>query len=164
MNSPVLDLPARHGFVVKLKPLEVNDQSVWQALDAAALDCIHLLPQIYDQRQVCIHTILTLPQGNYHICTVQATQKAQLREARGAMNHLSAGFLAKVLVVAFHQLALHVQVQRLLQCLLPPDVQTQLYQTNKLVKLLITPALTLCMQRSGAGSELSTNTLHLPIT
>jgi len=40
--SPVLDLPACHGLVVKLKALEVNDQGVRQALDAAALHSIHL--------------------------------------------------------------------------------------------------------------------------
>lgn len=44
MDLPILDLPACHGLVVKLKPLEVDDKRVWQALDAAALDCIHLLP------------------------------------------------------------------------------------------------------------------------
>lgn len=40
--APVLDLPARHGLIVKLKALEVNDQGVRQALDAAALHSIHL--------------------------------------------------------------------------------------------------------------------------
>ena len=40
--SPVLDFPACHGLVVKLKALEVNDQGVRQALDAAALHSIHL--------------------------------------------------------------------------------------------------------------------------
>ncbi len=40
--SPVLDLPACHGLVVKFKALEVNDQGVRQALDAAALHSIHL--------------------------------------------------------------------------------------------------------------------------
>ncbi len=40
--SPILDLPACHGLVVKLKALEVNDQGVRQALDAAALHSIHL--------------------------------------------------------------------------------------------------------------------------
>lgn len=40
--SPVLDLPACHGLIVKLKALEVNDQGMRQALDAAALHSIHL--------------------------------------------------------------------------------------------------------------------------
>lgn len=48
--SPVLDLPTRHGFIVKLKPLKVDDQSMWQALYAAAFDCIHLLIPCMYQR------------------------------------------------------------------------------------------------------------------
>ena len=40
--SPALDLPSGHGFKVKLKALEVDDQRVRQHLQAVALDGIHL--------------------------------------------------------------------------------------------------------------------------
>lgn len=91
-------------------------------------------PHKYGQRQVYVHTIVTLPQGNYH--TYKQPRKHNSYRDKRSKKHLSAGFLTEVLVVAFHQLALHIQIQRLLQRLLAPDVQTQLYQTNKLVKLL----------------------------
>ena len=50
---PVLDLPAGHCLIVKLKALEVNDQGVWQALDAAALHSIHLRHSSTQSRMQC---------------------------------------------------------------------------------------------------------------
>ena len=39
---PVLYFPPRHGLIIKLKALQMNDQCMWQDLDTASLDSVNL--------------------------------------------------------------------------------------------------------------------------
>ena len=50
--------------------------------------------------------------------------------------HLSTSLLAEILVVSLHELALHIEVQRLFQAALAPDIQANLpHDRSMFVKL-----------------------------
>lgn len=83
------------------------------------------LAHIATQDTVATHTIMP---------KISRTGRVTARDSCRDTAHLLASFLTEILIVPFHQFALHIQVQRLLKSLLAPHVQTQLYPEHEIVR------------------------------